>query len=664
MKKLNQWFHRQRKRSEAIITLEEILLGGNFLHYAWFRLRYFIFRTLVEVALRFVELKILLFLLPTSVAYVLIGIRILLVLGNGFWWGALEVFREKIRQLHRAGKLFKIPDVIGSWLSLSLLISLAGLIALLIIGGNKLATQDSIKIETIYGLICFFRFLLEISLTTFHSGIYAIRRIYRPLYWIIIIELISSLGALALFPLIGIWSLPLAFLLSSLINFSVRFFYTKKVYHLYLYWPLKLNFSLKRWQRFLPLFQSNHFFTAGLAHAFMRYEVLLLILFFHHLKKGEWSGNILTLIFILTPLLVASREWAQLFYFDFKRLEGGLYENFRKQFQKQVEDFSLLWGLVVWLIILGFSQFILKIYSIEPFLWLAPFFLINSILAYEQVKAFSDKNYNLVIQSGFVFLVGTVFLWNFLPSPTAQFAYLGLATLGALRQVKKNTELSYQDSFHLLPILDWLRQLRNFSGPVKLGWLETSEEGKMWQLKTLAEKIQHHFNAKGRITLCLPDKILWFETGAFTSEKLIKIGAGLIKQWSITPLYSNGAEALQNSILKEILGLRSELLIARDTLAACFKEKFPNGLIYDFNPLGKLNYLGYKEKRSILFDAIFFAKNLVLSKSRSAFEITTLCDEGKIKIIFIIPKTKASHDARSQWVDDLRQINLMNAIQN
>ena len=51
MKKLNQWFDNQRKKSEAIVTLEETLLGGSFLRYAWFRLRYFTFRNLQTLIL-------------------------------------------------------------------------------------------------------------------------------------------------------------------------------------------------------------------------------------------------------------------------------------------------------------------------------------------------------------------------------------------------------------------------------------------------------------------------------------------------------------------------------------------------------------------------------------------------------------------------------------
>ncbi|MBX7158271.1 MAG: hypothetical protein K1X66_07790 [Verrucomicrobiae bacterium] len=660
MKKLNQWFDNQRKKSEAIVTLEETLLGGSFLRYAWFRLRYFTFRTVVEVMLRLIELKVLLTLLPTAVAYVLIGIRILLVLGSGFWWGALEVFREKLRKLHRAGKSFKMPEVIGIWLSFSLLISFLGLVILLGVGLDKL--RHGIRMETVYGLICFFRFLLEIPLTTFHSGVYAIRRIYRPLYWIVAIELVSSLGSLALFPWFGVWALPLAFLISSLLNFSIRFYYTKKVYYFYRYWPLSLNLSLKKWQRFGPLLKNDHFFIAGLAHAFMRYEVLLLILFFHHIKSGSESGNILTLIFILSPLLVASREWAQMFYFDFKRLEEGLYENFRKQFQRQVEDFSLLWGVGVWIMIMSLGTLILRNFSFESFLWLAPFFVINSLLAYEQVKAFSDKNYNLVIQSGFIFFIGTAFLWNFSSSPTAQFAYLGLTTLGALRQVRKNEEFLNQETPHVLSLLEWLEKLKNLSEPVKWGYLEINKEEKIWQLKVLAEEIRVCFNRGGEITLCFPNKILWFEGGAFTAEKLIKTGAGLIKQWTITPFYSRGIEILQSAKLKEVLELNDEIKIGRENLVLRFKDKFPRCFIYDFNEAGQLAHFNAKERRSILFDAVFFARNLCPSASRSAFEVTTLLDQGKIELIFVIPKAKFSQALRDQWSSELRKNNISYAM--
>ena len=137
MNKLEGWLSLQKKKSDRIISLEETLLGGSFLKYAYYRLRFFAFRVIVHLALRLLEVKVFLLLLPASTVYAFLIGRILLVSVNAFWWGFLEDLREKVRQLAHAKKLFKIPSLISQWLVISFILSLLGLfVSLFLISFN------------------------------------------------------------------------------------------------------------------------------------------------------------------------------------------------------------------------------------------------------------------------------------------------------------------------------------------------------------------------------------------------------------------------------------------------------------------------------------------------------------------------------------------------
>ena len=666
MNKLESWLSLQKKKSDRIISLEETLLGGNFLNYAYYRLRFFSFRVFVHLALRLLEVKIFLLLLPASTVYAFLIGRILLVSVNAFWWGLLEGLREKVRQLAHAKKLFKIPALISQWMGSSFALSVIGLICLVTF--NLFQFKTFLKLETVYLSFCFIRLMLEIPLATFHSGIYAIRRIYRPLYWIIIVELISSLGVFALYPFLGVWAFPITFFISTLLNLSVRFFYTKKVYLFYRFWPLPLDQFGKNWKSFLRKFNSKNL-SMGLANTLMGYECLILVLFLHQNKAAFGTNHLLLLFFILSPLLIAGYEWARLFYFDFKKLELGYYGYFKQRFQNQVEQFALGWGALNSLLVIGFGYFLGDKTFANQLWWMLPFFMVNSLLAYEQVKAFSENNYSLLIQSGLIFLGGVFILWYFPATFQLQAFYLSLVALGALWQLKRMEEKAgFSRFFSMLSLTEWLRQLKTVDQKVRIGYVAFSQDIDFFKLNALANKIRQRLTHGDELCLYLPNKIFWFEKNRenITKEEVIHRVEGLCDDVQITSFYSNGRVALQQSFLKEEVcdvSLEGSSVPSVDakSLQETFEKMIANG--FTFNPNSndesKVNSLSAQQKRQILFEALSFSKTLTFStKTNSPFEITVFCRNGEMELIFIVPKSQTQRGLRQKWFQFIRAVNL------
>ncbi|MEZ5406309.1 MAG: hypothetical protein R3F23_09175 [Verrucomicrobiia bacterium] len=567
--------------------------------------------------------------------------------------------REKVRHLANSKKLFKIPDLISQWLVSSFILSLLGLACLIIFN----LFQNSLTLETLYLSFCFVRLMLEIPLATFHSGIYAIRRIYRPLYWIVIVELIASLGALSLYPSVGAWAFPLTFFVATLVNLAVRFYYTKKVYLFYRFWPLPLEKFAKNWKINLKKFGANNF-SQGIANALMGYECLIIILFLHRDKTTFALNHFILLFFILSPLLIAGYEWARLFYFDFKKLELGYYNHFKQQFQNQVERFALGWGALNSLLVISFGYFLGNKNLTSQLWWMLPFFLINSLLAYEQVKAFSETNYPSLIRSGLTFLSGIFILWYLPVTFETQTFYLSVIALGALWQLQRDETKSLRIPLSVvLPLTEWLRQLSQVNKKVRVGCVTFPEETRLFKLNALANKIKQGLTKGNEVCLYLPNKIFWFEKNSenLTRENVIGRVEALCEDVQISSFYPDGKAALQQSFLKDEI-YRSNVegisVVNIETLKEIFEKMITTGLVFCPNSNEQSNFLSAQQKRQILFEALNFSKNLSFSKSNSPFEVTAFCPNGEMKLIFIVPKLKTKRVLRKKWFQLIRTINL------
>jgi hypothetical protein len=222
----------------------------------------------------------------------------------------------------------------------------------------------------------------------------------------------------------------------------------------------------------------------------------------------------------------------------------------------------------------------------------------------------------------------------------------------------------------VLPPLDWVRALKHEPGPLRIreGRLSArparipdpmrppSENESAWALHRAASRIGRRIGGSGAVTALGPDRIAWFERGAgegrVSTEWLFAMGGGMWKSVKApTP-----AELLRG-------WTSGEASFDEEALLQSFEALCPGGRI--FAPEGPLpawlDDLSSRDRRSVLSDAEYFADRLRPRTKGGPFEITALCAEGELKLVFLAPR-QASPRRRARFASLVRAANLAAAL--
>ncbi|MCP4382884.1 MAG: hypothetical protein GY798_15940, partial [Hyphomicrobiales bacterium] len=121
MSRFGAWLTETSKADARFPRLEECLLFGGFPRYLLHRLRFFLPTMYARSLVHLAEVATFYFLLPAH-DLPLLMLVILLHFGlEGFWWGALEPMRLRIRQLRANGNIRAANRIGTYWLRLSVL---------------------------------------------------------------------------------------------------------------------------------------------------------------------------------------------------------------------------------------------------------------------------------------------------------------------------------------------------------------------------------------------------------------------------------------------------------------------------------------------------------------------------------------------------------------
>jgi hypothetical protein len=132
---------------------------------------------------------------------------------------------------------------------------------------------------------------------------------------------------------------------------------------------------------------------------------------------------------------------------------------------------------------------------------------------------------------------------------------------------------------------------------------------------------------------------------------------------------ATGEEALLAAGRGKLVGYASQHLLEPvfpvDVEAArrTFEELFPHGIVYspDEPVPEKLAALPASELRTILLDAVVFARDLRGGRPRSSFDVTALCSGGELRLIFVADP-KGRRYARGRWRHLVTALNVRGAI--
>ncbi len=236
MNDIDRWFERAARREDRTVSLYASLLTGKIVGYFVYRMRYALLLDATRYVIHVAEFLIILTSLGGLAAFTVMMLRVSSLIVSGAWWGLLEVMRERLRALAQSGDSDGIEREIGRWLALSAVaaavVTIGGGVALVLLFPPG---QDALG--SLYAFLILIELALRMPVRVLHSGMFATRRIYRPL-WSLFAPTAVSLVVIG----IGVFVYPagaivIAIIASNAISIWITVHYTVRAYRLTGLWP-------------------------------------------------------------------------------------------------------------------------------------------------------------------------------------------------------------------------------------------------------------------------------------------------------------------------------------------------------------------------------------------------------------------------------------------
>lgn len=386
---IEQWLDRQRRREQRRVTIADALVGGRWGAYGWFRLRFYSVRLLVRILLHGVNLAVLVRVFDGRGGVQLVaGSFAVLSLGRAAWWGALEGLRERIRLLFADGRGHLADREIRRWLrpatiagaGLGILVAGGWLVVSIIEGADPAVTYLAVA-----GLLT----AVELPLRCYHSGLAAVRRVFRPLPIVMLVEVLGLALLAALWPLMGEWAAPVASLVAGVAVVVVTIVFSARTY-----WFIGLDPLARRVRaRAGPLGLTRSEVWSAVASAAMSVDAAVLVVL---ALAGDDLTVVAAAVVVVLPGLAGGVDWAQLFYFDLKRLGATAFGEFRRQAAARIRRLAILVGGGAGVVAALLAWLAVPDLTFGTAAALVPLFVARAVLAAVQVRAFAERSYGRV----------------------------------------------------------------------------------------------------------------------------------------------------------------------------------------------------------------------------------------------------------------------------
>lgn len=521
MNDIDRWFRRARRENRTV-SLYACLLTGKMFAYFRYRLRYALLLDGTGFAVHVAEFLIILTSLGGVAAFTVMILRIGSLIVSGAWWGLLEVMRERLRTFTHDGDRDSVEREIGKWLVLSGIAA-----AMVTVGGAVVLTvllpAEGNPIGHVYAFLVVIELALRMPVRVLHSGMYATRRIYRPL-WSLFAPTVAQLLVLG----VGVFFYPtaavvLAIIVTNAISIWITVHYTLALYQLS---GLKPNYRTSRSLRaLLPSIPARLGIETTLAGLGLRLDAVLVLAIAGiygtstraiDLTAGysAWRDiDIFQFFYLVLPLFRGSYEAGGVFYFDFVRLRRlpALREYRLTFFHK------LLWAAPVitvffWSLAVALGVFVLPDVPFTFLLALLPLFMVRSLIGTYQIRLFAEGQFRALNLT--VAFTGVLFLLVWLdPDPASDLVEITAAMI-TLLIVHINLQ-HFQDRTPpppaQLPLGDWIRVLAGESEPVRAGTMTVPEWIPSRQRRAAIGMIREALRGKGCLAFCSATSLIFYQ---------------------------------------------------------------------------------------------------------------------------------------------------------
>jgi hypothetical protein len=668
MNDIDRWFQRAARKEDRSVSLYECLLTGRIFSYFGYRMRYALLMDATRYVIHVAEFLIILTSLGGLAAFTVMILRVGSLIVSGAWWGLLEVMRERVRALAQAGDRQTIERQIASWLHLSIVaatvVTVGGGVALLL-----LLPSGHDPLGTFYAFLVLIELGARMPVRVLHSGMFATRRIYRPL-WSMFAPTAVSLVVIG----VGVFLYPpgaiiVSIIVSNAISIWITVHYTVRAYRLSGLWPDHGG----GWNRILlptiPLRLGVESTLAGLGLRMDAVAVLLIAGMYSlnnrafDLTAGysAWREvDPFQFFYLVLPLFRGSYEATSVFYFDFVRLRRiPAFRQFRLRF-----FYKLLWTtpiitLFFWSLAIPLGLWVLPGIPFTFLLALLPLFVTRSLIGAYQIRLFAEGQFR-ALNATIVFSAGLFALVWYDVNPASDLVQLTAAMI-VLLIVHINLQ-HLQDRSTALPTLlslrDWIHALADESGPVRVGRISIPAWIDSRQKSNVVTVMRETFGDTGYFALRSPTKLLFYEcvdgTDADRRSHLMiqATTGGAANRAEITATMAGGGAALEQIVSAGWVASNGESL-PHDcaALKAEFVDTFPDGIVVDLK-----SRQGQRDLRDLERTVLV---RILPTAMRSLGEgaavapiagrlMTPVFDQGKLRIIFVLP-AEFTNDQLRRW---------------
>jgi len=691
MSALESWFLQQQDRQERFSSLSDLMFDESHVQYPIYRLSLFNFKVMTLFITHAVLFYYMFQEFSSHTFTFLISISSWKIFFMSLWWGGLETLRTQVRYAYRAKNLQEVNKTIGFWISLSMILCLP----LLAASGyfvyeifERLPRRLPI-VEQLYLLITFVSLVIHLPVSVFHAGIYSFTRIIRPQFSVILSHLLGLSTLMITWPIIGMYAIILAIFIQAITTSCLTYHYTLYMYKLYDLWPEKPK--RKEFRKRLLNLPIINFFVGGAANIFIAIDAILIIVFyFFSLGKPQYVLYV-QIIYLISPLIRATSDWARLFYFDRKKLEKSRLTLFVQQYDRIVDKVAAFMGfffgiysIIACLVLITSDSGLLT-------LTLMPFFILRAMIANLQVKTFCENRFFDLIVSG-IFLVAGIISIAFLEETLflkSLFLTLLMVViykfLGKTRFPKLEFETMEPNYTNLYA---WLANIKHCDELVEVVHVKIDPHSLIRQKMELIRKLKETFQLTDK-QICLygADSVLFYQP--ISSAQILlpnttyaELGKGIINHIEQDLVYTNrnvfdqtglDYSYIDSPIINHIkerafvhVDIRN-IRVSDEEIKSTFSELFPDGVYYDpkrnLGPEAEAPSLETLRKfTSLIWQYLYHKK----AKKKSDFDLTVLYDD-LVKVVFLIPK-KANNEEFGQklkyWYQYIHANNIKRAVES
>lgn len=650
MSQLARWLAREARRQGRRTDPAAALLSGTGVAYARQRLAPVWLRSALRLVLHACEIYLLCSALPADYLAPLLGYRAVAQLANTAHWGALEPLRRHVRELQRLHQARALSQAVARWMRIG--VALGALPALwfgarLVSGAFDRHTGASLF--DAYAFACFARAAAEVYTRTYHAGIYALRRVYRPLFSLIASDLLELLMIVTLFDALGPWCIALAILASGALDALWAIKYARIGYRLQRLEPprfLRAAPSERSWQRRGFLVTLCGLALPALAHTTTQLDGLLLVLLLQADPPRDDTASLALAYYVLRPLFGFAAQWVRTFYFDLSRLERGALSTFRGHLGRYLRRIGLACACAVVVIGALAASWLWPALPWRELAWLVPWVFVRALFAQRQLEAFVRRRYlqlSLVAAPIWLVLIAST-AWGVGPQGLLNVASVALlcgylllpAALEAPGEARANTGLA-----------EWLSAVRS-TDSLQLAVMGVARTHGQRRSDGVIDAVLGDRSDR-RLTHYGHSHVLLASTGEQDLQRaeLIARAAGRLCSLWISAR-SSGCAALTSARARGVLPLELDRALSSQppappsSLLREFRSAHPDGCLIDLRRhSGHVAQLGLSRAQlsQLTTQIVLAAKQRESARrNRLPVQVAVFAPGGEAQLVFIVPR--------------------------